>query len=281
MERKLDIEHEACKGDSVCSREQKDVHSSEARRTQLSEESGLLYNRIPAVPWEIKDVALAAALAVPLGVGGSFALSFVLMQMSLVEDRTLALIIGSALLPIALFASAWLFGARRYRVSSELLGFRRTSLTSAVWLPAVALAVGISITAMYALIVDTLGIEILIPNQGLEEISGQEGIGQVLTFAVVAVLSPLGEEVFFRGFLLAALLPTLGALRGSLVSSAIFAAAHLNVGTLLPIFVMGMALAWLYMRTGSILPPFAAHMVQNLLALTFLELDFDATAGLL
>jgi membrane protease YdiL (CAAX protease family) len=35
----------------------------------------------------------------------------------------------------------------------------------------------------------------------------------------------------------------------------------------IPLFVTGLLLSWLYLRTGSIWPPFAAHAAQNLLAL--------------
>ena len=48
-----------------------------------------------------------------------------------------------------------------------------------------------------------LGIDILVPDQKLEEIGALEGFARVPTFAIVGLLAPFGEEVFFRGFLLA------------------------------------------------------------------------------
>jgi membrane protease YdiL (CAAX protease family) len=86
---------------------------------------------------------------------------------------------------------------------------------------------------------------------------------------VVVVWGPFAEEVFFRGFLLAALLPALGPTRAAAVSSAIFAGAHLTLSTMMPIFVTGMLLSWLYLRSRSIWPPFMAHAVQNLAAVAF------------
>ena len=126
---------------------------------------------------------------------------------------------------------------------------------------------------------EALGIELLVPDQNLEELAALDGIERIPTFAIVGVLAPVGEEIFFRGFLLTALVSAIGGLRGAVVSSAVFSVAHLNVGTLFPIFVMGMLLSWLYLRTGSIWPPIVAHAAQNLLALTFLELPFDAPAA--
>ncbi len=230
---------------------------------------------IGRVPWSIKDVIIGTALFVPAGVGGSLGLGLVLVRSGLVEDRILAVVLGSTLLPLSLLAAAWIFGLRRHGVSLATLGFRRTTLTEVAWLPMVALAIGLSVTGVYALIVEALGIDILTPDQNLEEIGAIEGVAQAPVFAIVGFLAPFGEEVFFRGFLLAALLPALGGFRSAIVSSGVFAVAHISVGTLLPIFVMGMLLAWLYLRTGSIWPAFAAHAAQNILALTFLEIPFD------
>lgn len=242
---------------------------------------GLFASRIPGVPWTLRDVILASALFVPIGVGGSLGLGIVLAWSGLVEDKILAVVLGSTLLPLTLVAGAWVFGIRKYGVSPELLGFRPTTATSLGWLPLVALAIGLSTTGVYALIMEALGIDILVPDQNLEELAALDGIERIPTFAIVGVLAPVAEEIFFRGFLLAALVSVVGGLRGALVSSAIFSVAHLNVGTLFPIFVMGILLSWLYLRTGSIWPPIIAHAAQNILALIFLEIPFDAPAAYL
>ena len=250
-------------------------------RAESREGSGLFESRIRAVPWTLRDVIVASVLFFPIGVGGSFALGLGLARTGLVTDGVLAIILGSVLLPVALLAAAWVFGIRRYGVSLDMLGFRRTSHTAIAWLPLVALSIGLFATAVYALVVEGLGIDILVPDQGLEKIAALDGIAMLPIFAIVGLLAPFAEEVFFRGFLLAALAPMIGGLRGAVVSAAIFSAAHMHVGTLFPIFVMGMLLAWLYLRTGSIWPSFVAHAAQNLLALAFLEIPLDPpTAGL-
>ena len=242
---------------------------------------GLFASRIGSVPWSLRDVIIGTALFVPAGIGGSLGLGLVLVRLGLVEDRILAVVLGSTLLPLSLLAAAWIFGVLRHAASPALLGFRRTTLTEVSWLPMVALAIGLSVTGVYALIVEALGVDILTPDQNLEEIGAIDGVAQAPVFVIVGLLAPLGEEVFFRGFLLAALLPAFGGFRSAVISSGVFAVAHLSVGTLLPIFVMGMLLAWLYLRTGSIWPSFAAHAAQNLLALTFLQLPFHPPAAAL
>lgn len=279
MEGKLD---EGNGADGRCSHTASEPQGNcctEVSQTEPVENSGLFASRIGAVPWSLWDVIRATLLFLPIGVVGSLGLGFALARAELVSDTTLAFLLGSALLPVALLAAAWVFGIRRHKASVDLLGFRSTSVTSLTWLPLVALSIGMFITAVYALLVNALGIDILVPDQGLEEIAGLDGFAKLPTFAIVGLLAPFAEEVFFRGFLLAALVPVFGGLRGAVVSSSVFSVAHLNIGTLFPIFVMGMLLAWLYLRTGSVLPSFVAHAAQNILALIFLEIPFDAPAA--
>ncbi|MCY3544573.1 MAG: type II CAAX endopeptidase family protein [Chloroflexi bacterium] len=233
------------------------------------------------VPWSLRDVALASVLFVPAGVAGSIGLGLALAWLGIVEDRLMAGVLGSALLPSALVAAGWIFGVRRHGVSAAMLGFRRASLFETAWLPVVVLAIGLSVAMVYALIVKALGIDILLPEQNLDELASFDGLARVPIFAVVSILAPLGEEVFFRAFLLTALVAAIGRLRGMILSAAIFSVAHLGIGTLFPIFVLGMLLSWLYLRTGSIWPPFVAHAAQNALALVALELPFDTPAALI
>lgn len=279
MEGQLEDKRETEESCSQQAPDQSDGRNESDERKASQDSAGLFSSRIGIVPWSLKDVIVASVLLLPIGVGGSLGMGLALTRAGLIADKTLAAVLGSVLLPIALLSAAWIFGARRHKASLDVLGFRRASLTSVTWQPLVALSIGLSTTAVYALLAQWLGIDILVPDQGLEEIVALDGAALLPTFAIVGLIAPFAEEIFFRGFLLAALVSVIGGLRGALLSSAIFSVAHLNVGTLLPIFVMGMLMAWLYMRTGSIWPSFVAHAAQNLIALTVLELPIEAPAA--
>ena len=281
MEGQLDEERRTDDRDSQCSSE--GLNSEQTRNANgTDQESAELFPRGAGfVPWSLRDVIIASALFLPIGMVGSLGLGFALARTGLVTDGMLAAVMGSIVLPVALVAAAWLFGSRRHKVSLNALGFRRASYSSMIWLPLVALSIGLAATAVYALIAQGLGMDILVPNQGLDEIAALDGLARLPTFVIIGLLAPFAEEVFFRGFVLAALVSVMGGMRGAIISSAIFSIAHLNIGTLFPIFVMGMLLAWLYMRTRSIWPSFVAHAAQNLLALTVLELPIEAPAAYL
>lgn len=90
-----------------------------------------------------------------------------------------------------------------------------------------------------------------------------------LSFTMVAC-APVFEEALFRGFLLSGLRPTrLGASGAVLLSSAAWAAIHLQYDFygMSTIFVLGLLLGWARVRTGSIAVPLAMHITTNAIAL--------------
>lgn len=93
----------------------------------------------------------------------------------------------------------------------------------------------------------------------------------LLCFAFTAiVLAPLFEETIFRGVLLPVLVRQLGAGWGVVVSSAVFALAHLSLGELAPLFVLGLALGWMRLSTGRLSSSIWLHAFWN--GLTFSNL---------
>jgi membrane protease YdiL (CAAX protease family) len=79
----------------------------------------------------------------------------------------------------------------------------------------------------------------------------------------IVVLAPIAEELFFRGVVFNAFLRERGPRLAYIGSAALFAVIHLSIVALLPIFVLGLALAWVYDRTGSLLAPIVMHAVVN------------------
>jgi len=80
-------------------------------------------------------------------------------------------------------------------------------------------------------------------------------------FAVV--LAPVAEEFIFRGMLYP-FVKQLGSPRSAFFgTSAVFALIHLDVDTLVPLFVLALALTWLYEKTDNLLAPIVAHALFN------------------
>jgi membrane protease YdiL (CAAX protease family) len=85
---------------------------------------------------------------------------------------------------------------------------------------------------------------------------------------LVCVVAPMAEEIFFRGFLFGALRRR-GLVVATLVSGLAFGLAHVAsapIGFLVPLALLGMILALIYERTGSLYPSMALHAVNNSIA---------------
>jgi membrane protease YdiL (CAAX protease family) len=95
------------------------------------------------------------------------------------------------------------------------------------------------------------------------------GQGQFLAFwLAAAVVAPICEESFFRGYVFTSLRSSHGRLVAYPVSALLFALIHFNLPALLPILVMALGLAFLYDRSGSVVPGIIAHGLNNSVALT-------------
>ncbi len=211
----------------------------------------------PGVPWNVWDVVRAIGLIAAVTAGVAVVLA--------VQKPGPGLTAAALALPHStMLAAVWLFGVRG-RGGWRPVGFVAPH-PQGLLLAGLVLLASLGAGAVYVSIVSALGLEFLTPPDLPHEILG-EGAARLLSIAGVGLAGPLVEEVFFRGFLLAALVQPLGAFRAAVVASAVFAAAHASIAVVLPLFLTGLLLSWLYLRTGSLWPPFAAHAAQNLLAL--------------
>lgn len=92
----------------------------------------------------------------------------------------------------------------------------------------------------------------------------------------IVILAPIAEEVFFRGVVFNAWLREGGRRWAFVGSSILFAIIHISVVALVPIFLLGLALAWIYQRTGNLLAPIAMHATVNGISVAFaLLVRFD------
>ena len=88
--------------------------------------------------------------------------------------------------------------------------------------------------------------------------------GVRLTLMVFVLFeAPLLEEPLFRGIIFRGLAKTCPIGVAMVISGLVFAIIHVNAATLVPLWFLGVAFAWLYWRTGSILAPMFAHFLFN------------------
>jgi len=91
-----------------------------------------------------------------------------------------------------------------------------------------------------------------------------------LLVVMATVVAPLWEEIVFRGFLYPVLKKFGGIWVSALCTSLFFSTVHDNLAALLPLFLLGLLLVWIYERTGSIWAPITAHFCFNATTVTIM-----------
>lgn len=254
-------------------------------------ESNLQQNtNTEAVPWTIGDiakgalVAIAAAVAMGIALGicmivliGTANLQHIALQHLTSTEMLQAMVdilkangrINITLVMLFIFMvlgegaiplGAWLFSVRKYRCRWEALGFRKFDIKKGLLLAIIITCIGLGISIGYEALLQRLGWGTSSDNYLF---FNANGIGIAFFAITAAVVAPLAEETFFRGFMFAGIRKRIGFAWAAIISAAIFAIAHLSTESLVPIFLLGLMLAWLYHKTKSIWPCIIVHAAYN------------------
>ncbi len=228
--------------------------------------------------WSRSTVALAAWLAI--------AIFFVVSAFALratsegeTESDTLfdySFAAGSVVIYAVIVGLTWLI-ARAFRDPAEALGLRRFPLR---WL---WIAFGVTLVSVIvaALLEPYLHAS---EEQGLAPDRWEEGraVAFALNAAVIVLIVPFAEELFFRG-LGVRVLAFLGEPAAVVGTAVVFAFAHGILAGIPALGLFALALGWVRYRSVSVWPGFVAHASYNLvgiLAALYAALDDNPPAAL-
>lgn len=165
----------------------------------------------------------------------------------------------------------YLFLKRRYRLGLSAIGLKRPQWIDAIY----GLTAVVPYFVLYGLTVGVVShfVHGLDVNQtqdiGFKAVHG--GLPLTLTLISLVVIPPLAEEIMVRGFLYSTLKKALPTVYAVLLTSALFAAAHLqeggNAGLLwigaLDTFILSLVLIYLREKTGSLWASITLHAIKN------------------
>jgi membrane protease YdiL (CAAX protease family) len=211
------------------------------------------------VAWDERHVAvgLVAVLAM-------IAATLVLLTAFVNGPVPLVVVLGSTLiLDAVMIAVVARLGPGRGRALVSLMGPRRLAALPRFSWGAMALGGSFVGGAVYVTLMSSISQD-LVPPPLPESVDGSEL--RWLTFIVVVLVGPFVEELFFRGFVFAGLLRRFGLPAAAVMSSFVFAAAHMDVAVAGPAFLAGSVYALVYWRTGTLWPVLLAHTAQNAIA---------------
>jgi len=157
-------------------------------------------------------------------------------------------------------------GATRqtFRGLIESLGLNRFSVTS-LWRPAVGVIAAYTLIALYIAAVQALGIDILTPQSTVPTSVTRDSAAMAMAFVAAVIAAPISEEIFFRGFVFGGLLRW-GFWPAAVCSAGLFTVAHLDLGSLIPFFLIGLVMAWLFWSRGTLWHSIVFHFLFNFIS---------------
>ncbi|HSO27479.1 MAG TPA: CPBP family intramembrane glutamic endopeptidase, partial [Anaerolineales bacterium] len=162
-----------------------------------------------------------------------------------------------------LIGSLFLLGLRRRRWGWERLGLRSFA---PVWF-LVAFGVGMVVTPLSGIIALVIRRLLALPLESPQlsfllpqDINLPGGLAMI---ALAGLVVPLAEELFFRGLLYTWLRGRWGFAPAAAVSALIFGVVHLEPSVAGTAFILGLILAWLYERSGSLWTAVLVHAMNN------------------
>lgn len=129
--------------------------------------------------------------------------------------------------------------------------------------PLLAMFVAYFGVGVYAAVATAIGLDALIPQSTVPDAVVRDEGALILAGLAAVVLAPFAEELLYRGLVFGGLLKW-GFWPAAIVSSALFSGVHLDTGSFIPFFVVGMVLAWLYWSRGRLWDAIACHFFFNL-----------------
>ncbi len=163
----------------------------------------------------------------------------------------------------------WLF-LRRRKISFGDLGINTPALKYAGY----ALVGFVVYFVLY--IIGLSLIKVLVPGLNIEQkqeigfSTTTSGISLIPIFISLVILPPITEEIVARGFLFGGLRSKLPFVLAAMITSTLFASAHLSQasdGLLwvagIDTFILSMVLCYLREKTGSLWPSIGVHMIKN------------------
>ncbi len=163
---------------------------------------------------------------------------------------------------MALLAAIWWLALKRLRLSWQVLGWRRCERRWLAWAVILAIA-GFALR----LLLSKYWITVL-PGwakflHSLYVWRTDQLLATVSLMVMTIVITPIAEEVFFRGFLFQWMATHRPLWVAMLFSSLIFGASHIVPPQMISAALMSLLIVWLYWRSQSLWPSIVCHVLNN------------------
>jgi membrane protease YdiL (CAAX protease family) len=227
------------------------------------------------IKWNAIDGLISIAVLIVLLVGIYFGTSKLLnvlnkeqlLNISGIDNLTFSILYGVQVL--LMLGVVWFFAIYWRGASLRDLGLRYYSIIKTIWYSFISLIFVFLVSFLYAYLMNSIfGIEA--PDSKIEELISSRNVSSNVLLVVTAVVAPFCEEVYFRGFLYSAFRKSMGVNTALFLSSLLFALAHMEIYSFIPIMAIGWVMAYIFEKTKSLFTVIFLHAVYNLILILIL-----------
>jgi membrane protease YdiL (CAAX protease family) len=222
-----------------------------------------LNNEIPESKWDYSDILSVLLIIIVFSASSSFGM------LSIFGDSKVASIMSRYLIALSAIFVPMIWLKSRYKLSKDSLGLRKPILTKWYYLLIPIFS------GLYYTIISSLW-----PNEFIS-LSGKLSHNfsyldiillplSIYSFATI-VLSPISEEILWRGFMYGYFRKKLGIIFGLFLQAIMFALLHYNINsntftniiTISNVIIIALIAGFMYEKTGSIYPSMLFHCSLN------------------
>ena len=232
--------------------------------------------KLKTVKWDVLDVIRVILLFLFFGYMLIMIESFLAKTFPIIKDNDLRAVFNSSLLDILLILSILNFAVQEHKESLKSLGIAANNFFHNVFYGVVGYIA--ALPGLFLILLTTTFVTNFFRYTSKEQVVVDMFMRQsnptflIYTGIFAAIAGPIVEELFFRGFMYGAVRKRVGILPAILITSVLFALLHAHAVGFLPIMALGILLAYLYEKTGTLVTSITVHVLHNLcmISLVFL-----------
>ncbi|MFC1643995.1 lysostaphin resistance A-like protein [Candidatus Omnitrophota bacterium] len=229
---------------------------------------GMQRTRQESPRWSIGDVVRVTLIFISFGYAFTILQAFVAKLFPILYNENFRMVFNTAIMNVVGISVILYFVAKKYGQNIDTLGLTSSKFANNVFYAVVGYIalVPVLLVIMIATFFVTKLVEYQPPIQPIVQVFIEEKDTSVLWLSALfaAIFGPIAEEIFFRGFMYTAIRKRLGVFWAMMTTATIFSLLHTHIVGFLPIMVLGLLLAYLYEKTGSLVTSISVHIIHNL-----------------
>ena len=185
----------------------------------------------------------------------------------LFEIILLSIQLALVLILFILFPIIWYYFINEYNLKNIFshLKLKKENLEKAILWGIITVIIAFILIAVIGGLFQSLGFD-LTDSSNIPQLEIYFTIPSLL---ILIIIQPVGEEIFFRGFLLDKLNNLFGKTVAIMITSLLFGIAHLSLGNIYPAIltlIIGFLLAILVIKTNNLYSAIIAHILFNVIS---------------